>query len=160
MANVPVGQNSDCGPLVTNVAARLHSIRVIVGTLCLLLLFVGCSVRRVVFNEIVTPEQVSFIRIGQTTILELVDRIGAPDEVTESEFGVVARYNWSDTKSAALDFGAVGRLFLPYSPTMTLSKAGINPEQFQVVFNPQLTVRAYGFLRRNTDKPVVWFWPF
>jgi hypothetical protein len=159
MVNVPVEQNSDCGPSVTNVAARFTLIRVIVGTLCLLL-FVGCSVRRVVFNEVVTPEQVNFIRIGQTTILELVDRIGAPDEVDESEFGVVARYNWSDTKSAALDFGAPGRLFLPYSPTMTLSKAGINPEQFQVVFDPGLTVRAYGFLRRNTDEPLVWFWPF
>jgi len=160
MANVPVAQNSDCGPLVTNVAARFPSFRVIVGTLCLILLLGGCSVRRVVFNEIVTPEQVSFIRIGQTTIRELVDHIGAPDEVSESEFGVVARYNWSDTKSAAFDFGAIGRLLLPYSPTMTLSKAGINPEQFQVVLNPQLTVRAYGFLRRNTDEPVVWFWPF
>jgi hypothetical protein len=28
---------------------------------------------------------------------------------------------------------------------MTLNKTGITPEQFQVVFNPQWTVRAYGF---------------
>ena len=113
-----------------------------------------------VFNEILTPEQVNFIRIGQTTIRELADHIGAPDEVTESEFGVVALYYWSDTKSAALDFGAIGRLFLPYAPTMTLNRTGITPEQFQVVFDPQWAVRAYGFSRRTTDKPVVWFWPF
>jgi hypothetical protein len=30
----------------------------------------------------------------------------------------------------------------------------------QVVFDPQWTVRAYGFSRRTTDEPVVWFWPF
>ena len=131
-----------------------------IGALGLTLLWTGCTVRRVAFNDVVTPEQVNFIRIGQTTILDLADHIGAPDEVAESEFGVVALYNWSDTKSAALDFGALPRLFLPYAPTMTLSKTGITPEQFQVVFDPQWTVRAYGFSRRTTDEPVVWFWPF
>ena len=145
---------------MTNVAARVPSIRLIVGTLCLLVLCAGCTIRRVVFNEVLTQEQVNFIRIGQTTIRELADHIGAPDEVTESEFGVVALYYWSDTKSAALDFGAIGRLFLPYSPSMTLKKTGITPEQLQVVFDPQWTVRAYGFSRRTTDEPVVWFWPF
>ena len=113
-----------------------------------------------VFNEVLTQEQVNFIRIGQTTIRDLADHIGAPDEVTGSEFGAVALYYWSDTKSAALDFGAIGRLFLPYSPSMTLRKTGIIPEQLQVVFDPQWTVRAYGFSRRTTDEPVVWFWPF
>ena len=145
---------------MTNVPARFPSIRLVVGTLCILLLCAGCSVRRVIFNDVVTPEQVNFIRVGQTTIGELADHIGAPDEITESEFGVVALYYFSDTKSAALDFGAIPRLFLPYAPTMTLSKTGITPEQFQVVFDPQWTVRAYGFSRRTTDESVVWFWPF
>ena len=141
-------------------AACFPSVRLIVGTLCLLVLCAGCTVRRVVFNEVLTQEQVNFIRIGQTTIRDLADHIGAPDEVTGSEFGAVALYYWSDTKSAALDFGAIGRLFLPYAPTMTLNRTGITPEQFQVVFDPQWAVRAYGFSRRTTDKPVVWFWPF
>jgi hypothetical protein len=146
--------------LVTNVASHFHSIKLVVGALCILLLCAGCSVRRVTLNEVLTPEQVSFIRVGQTTIRELADHIGAPDEMTESDFGGVALYYWSDTKSAALDFGAIGRLFLPYSPTMTLNKTGTTPEQLQVVFDPQWTVRAYGFSRRTTDEPVVWFWPF
>ena len=131
-----------------------------IGALGLTLLWTGCTVRRVVFNDVVTTEQVNFIRIGQTTILELADHIGAPDEVSESDFGVVALYNWSDTKSAALDFGAIGRLFLPYSPTIRLNKIGITPEQLQVVFDPQWTVRAYGFSRKSTDEPIIWFWPF
>ena len=112
-----------------------------------------------VFNDVVTKEQVNFIRVGQTTLPELADHIGAPDDVTESDFGFVALYNWSDTKSAGLDFGAIPRLFFPYAPTMSLNKTGITPEQFQVVFDPQWTVRAYGFSRRITDEPVVWFWP-
>jgi len=145
---------------VTNVASHFHSIKLVVGALCILLLYAGCSVRRATLNDVLTPEQVSFIRVGQTTIRELADHIGAPDEVTESDFGGVALYYWSDTKSASLDFGAIGRLFLPYSPTMRLNKMGITPEQLQVVFDPQWTVRAYGFSRKSTDEPVVWFWPF
>ena len=160
MANAPVAHNSDCGHLVTNVASHFHSIKLVVGALCVLLLCAGCSVRRATLNDVLTPEQVSFIRVGQTTIRELADHIGAPDEVTESDFGVVALYYWSDTKSAALDFGAIGRLFLPYSPTMRLNKIGIAPEQLQVVFDPQWTVRAYGFSRKSTDEPIIWFWPF
>ena len=143
-----------------SVTASFHSIRLILGTLCILFLCVGCTVRRATLNDILTPEQVNFIRVGQTTRHELADHIGAPDELTESDFGVVALYYWSDTKSAAVDFGALTRFFLPYSPKMTLSRTGITPEQLQVVFDPQWTVRAYGFSRRATDEPVVWFWPF
>ncbi len=146
--------------MVTDVAVRFPSIRLIVGTLCILLLCAGCTVRRVVLNDVVTTELVNFIRVGETTLVELADHIGAPDEVTESDFGFVALYYWSDTKSAGVDFGAIPRLFLPYAPTMTLNKTGVTPEQFQVVFDPQWTVRAYGFSRRTTDEPVVWFWPF
>ena len=160
MANAPVAHNSNCGHLVTNVASHFHSIKLVVGALCILLLCAGCSVRRATLNDVLTPEQVSFIRVGQTTIRELADHIGAPDEVTESDFGVVALYYWSDTKSAGLDFGAIGRLFLPYSPTIRLNKIGITPEQLQVVFDPQWTVRAYGFSRKSTDEPIIWFWPF
>ncbi len=160
MANAPVAHNSGCGHLVTNVTSPFHSIKLVVGALCILLLSAGCSVRRATLNDVLTPEQVSFIRVGQTTIRELADHIGAPDEVTESDFGVVALYYWSNTKSAALDFGAIGRLFLPYSPTMRLNKIGITPEQLQVVFDPQWTVRAYGFSRKSTDEPIIWFWPF
>ena len=160
MANAPVAHNSGCGHLVTNVPSHVHSIKLVVGAVCILLLCAGCSVRRATLNDVLTPEQVSFIRVGQTTIRELADHIGAPDEVTESDFGVVALYYWSDTKSAGLDFGAIGRLFLPYSPTIRLNKIGVTPEQLQVVFDPQWTVRAYGFSRKSTDEPIIWFWPF
>lgn len=145
---------------MTNVTTHCLSTKVVVGAFCIVLLCAGCTVRRVVYNEIVTLEQVNFVRVGETTIRDLADHIGAPDEVTESEFGVVALYYWSDTKSSGLDFGALARLFLPYAPTMTLTKTGITPEQLQVVFDPQWTVRAFGFSRRTTEDPVIWFWPF
>jgi outer membrane protein assembly factor BamE (lipoprotein component of BamABCDE complex) len=142
------------------VASHFHSIKLVVGALCIFFLCAGCTVRRATFNEVITPKQVNFVRVGETTIGELADHIGAPDEVTESDFGFVALYYWSDTKSAGVDFGTIGRLFLPYSPTMNLRKTGVTIEQFQVVFDPQWTVRAYGFSRKSTDEPIIWFWPF
>ncbi|MEY4705522.1 MAG: hypothetical protein RL042_1727 [Nitrospirota bacterium] len=142
-------------------AACTPSIRLVVGTLCILLLScAGCSVRRITVNDIITAEQTGFIRVGETTMREVVDRIGAPDDMAESESGAVALYNWSDVKSAALDFGAIARLLLPYAPTLTLNKTAVAPEEFQVVFDHQWTVRAYGFSRMTTERPIVWFWPF
>jgi len=128
--------------------------------LCVLLLSAACSVRRVTYNETIANEQVQFIRIGQTSLSEVISVIGAPDDVSESDAGFVALYNWSDTKSAAVDFGVLARIFLPYSPTMTLNRAGISLEQFQVIFDPNWRVRAYGFSRRGHEDPVIWFWPF
>jgi len=125
-----------------------------------LTLCTGCSVRRVTFNEVLTAEQVQFIHIGQTTMPDVVEQLGAPDEISESDSGVVTLYNWSDTKSAAMDFGALPRLFLPYAPSMTLNRTGVAPEQFLVVFDPQWTVRAYGFSQWTKEEPVIWFWPF
>lgn len=128
--------------------------------LFLIVLCAGCSIRRVVYNETISPAQIQFIRQGETTMSDVIDKLGAPDDITEADSGLVALYNWSDTKSAAMDFGAWSRLFLPYAPSMTLNKTGITPEQFLVVFDPHWKVRAYGFSRWPKEDPVIWFWPF
>lgn len=141
--------------------SRPHIAGWIALVLVMALMSTGCSVRRVTYNDPIAADRVQFIRTGQTTLQDVVEQLGAPDELSEADSGVTALYNWSDTKSAALDFGALFRLFSPYSPTMTLAKTGIAPEQLMVIFDPQWTVRAYGFSRWPKDKDdVVWFWPF
>ena len=159
MENALVVHNSDCGHLVTKVV--LHFLpRSFMGLLGLSILCSGCSVRRVTYNETITTDQIQFIQTGHTTMLDVVNKLGAPDEITESDTGVVALYKWIDAKSAAIDFAKVAGRFIPFSPPLTLGRTDISPEQLQVVFDPQWTVRAYGFSRRTTDEPVVWFWPF
>ena len=160
MANGRTVQNLSSGRWVNSVRALLSSTIWIASGFSLVLLSTSCSIRRVVYNDTITTGQTQFIRTGQTTLLDVVDRLGAPDEITESESGVVALYNWSDTKSAAIDPGVLLRFFLPYSPSMTLTRTGIQPQQFLVVYDPQWTVRAYGFSRWPKEDPVVWFWPF
>ena len=140
--------------------ASSRSITVAIVALCTILLGTGCSIRRVVYNETITTGQVQFIQTGHTTLLDVVGKLGAPDEITESDTGMVALYNWSDAKSSAIDFGALAGRFIPFSPPLTLTRTGIMPEQFLVVFDPQWTVRAYGFSRWPKEDPLVWFWPF
>ena len=139
--------------------ASLTTLGAVAG-LCIAVLCSSCTIRRIVYNETITAEQVEFIHTGQSTMSDVVAKLGAPDEMTEADSGVVALYNWSDTKSAAMDFGAVTRLFLPYTPSMTLNNTGIEPAQFLVVYDPAWIVRAYGFSRWPKEEPVIWFWPF
>jgi hypothetical protein len=134
--------------------------RLTIAAICLTLFCSGCSIRRVVYNETITSQQVDFVKAGRTTMSEVVAQLGAPDEMAEADSGVVALYNWSDTKSAAMDFGSIFRFFTPWSPSMTLNRTGIEPAQFLVVYDPTWTVRAYGFSRWPKEEPVVWFWPF
>jgi len=158
-ANVPIVHNLSCGHLATKMAMRIFPIRLVAGALCLLLFCGGCSIRRVAFNERITAEQTSFIHAGETTLRQIVDQIGAPDEMTESESGAVALYRWSDTKSASLNMTAIIRLFTPYSPSLTLNNTGVTTEVLEVLFDPDWTVRAYGFTRHRMEEPIMWFWP-
>lgn len=133
--------------------------RCLVGMLCLAIL-AGCSLRRVVVNEVISPQRVTFIQLGGTTMQQVVARLGVPNEIVESEFGLATVYEWSDTKSSGVDFGFIGRAFSPYSPSMTLARTGIDKEEFHVYYDAQGIVRTFAFTRHEGVVPVLWFWPF
>lgn len=120
----------------------------------------GCSLRRVVVNNVIAPSQVAFIQAGATTMPQVVAQLGAPDEILESEFGLATLYQWSDTKASGVDFGFIARLFSPYSPSMTLARTGIDMEQFHIHYDSQGVVRTFGFTRHEPIRPLLWFWPF
>lgn len=123
-------------------------------------LMAGCSLRRVMVNDVIAPQQVVFIESGSTTMMQVVAQIGAPDEMLESEFGLATIYQWSDTKASGVDFGFIARFFSPYSPSMTLARTGIDMEQFHVHYDTQGVVRTFGFTRHEPVRPLLWFWPF
>jgi outer membrane protein assembly factor BamE (lipoprotein component of BamABCDE complex) len=133
--------------------------RSLATVLCVVLL-AGCSLRRIVVNDVISSEQVTFIKSGNTTMGQVVAKLGAPDEILESAFGLATVYEWSDTRSSGVDFGFVARAFSPYSPSMTLARTGIDKEQFHVHYDAQGVVRTFGFTRHQGVVPVLWFWPF
>lgn len=151
--------SSSSGRLETNRVITPWLSRGVLVVICAAIM-AGCSVRRVVVNDVIAPATVTFIQSGMTTLPQVVAQLGAPDEILESEFGLATIYQWSDTKASGVDFGFIARFFSPYSPSMTLARTGIDMEQFHVHYDTQGIVRTFGFTRHEPIRPILWFWPF
>lgn len=125
----------------------------------LILFLSGCAVRRVEFNEPITAEQLRFIRLGETTLQQVVERLGPPEDITMEADQLIAEFRWSTARSASLNLGYLFRLISPVSPTLTLSGTGINVEHVQFLCDERLTVRAYAFGKAD-EHAIIEFWPF
>lgn len=119
----------------------------------------GCSVRRVNFNEPVTQDSLSFIQPGHTTLHQVVERLGAPEDIIIGSVELIAEFKWSTTRSASLDLGYLFKLISPVSPPVTLSGTGINIERLLVICDSQLVVRSYA-LGPTDQHALIEFWPF
>ena len=151
--------NSSSGRLESNLVIIQWLSQGVLVVICAAIM-TGCSVRRVVINDVIPPANVTFIQSGVTSLPQVVAQLGAPDEILESEFGLATIYQWSDTKASGVDFGFIARFFSPYSPSMTLARTGIDMEQFHVHYDLQGIVRTFGFTRHEPVRPLLWFWPF
>ncbi|MCP9439057.1 MAG: hypothetical protein NHB36_04155 [Nitrospira sp.] len=125
----------------------------------LILSMPGCAVRRVAFNEPITAEQLRFIRLGETTLQQVVERLGPPEDITMEADQLIAEFRWSTTRSASLNLGYLFRLISPVSPTLTLSGTGININHVQFLCDKRLTVHAYAFGKAD-EHAIIEFWPF
>ncbi|MCP9452457.1 MAG: hypothetical protein NNA23_07205 [Nitrospira sp.] len=131
---------------------------ILLGIFCFVL-FVGCAVRRVAFNDPITARELAFVRLGETTLQEVVERLGAPEDIALDADQLVADFQWSTTRSASLNLGYLFRLISPVSPTFTLSGTGINIEHVQFVCDKNLVVQSYLFGRAD-QHALIEFWPF
>jgi len=130
-----------------------------VVALFLCLTIFSCSVRRVNFNEPIAGGALTFIRPGETTLQEVVDRLGAPEDIITTTDQFIAEFKWSTTRSSSLDFGHVFKVVSPVTPSMTLSGTGINVERFLVICDNRLIVRSYAFGKVD-EHAFFEFWPF
>ena len=119
----------------------------------------GCAVRRVDYNTPITPEALSFIRAGETTFHQVVEQLGAPEDITAMSDQIVAEFKWSTTRSSSLNLGYLFRIVSPVAPTMTLSGTGINVQRLLIICDDQLLVRSYAF-GLTDEHALVEFWPF
>jgi hypothetical protein len=86
------------------VLARLLLCCVLVGNLS------GClrgplAWQRLTLNEPISEHDVAFILDGTTTLTEVVDRLGAPDDIQSVGDSIIARYRFSDGKYFRADYG-------------------------------------------------------
>ena len=116
--------------------------------------------QRVAINQPLSAEDVSFIVDGDTRLQEVVERIGAPNQILSSNAGMVARYHFTDGKYFRVDFGWGLRFLTPfYQPDLVLGGGGTGVDVFQVTCNDRWVVQDHGFAF-HAQASAFRLWPF
>jgi hypothetical protein len=115
----------------------------------------GCSFRRVVVNDPISPADITFIVPDQTTRAAVVSRLGAPQEITSTADRDVFRYRYSVQKTFHISFGQLTRGFVPVS----ISRGRTGLDVFEVQFDARGLVQAFSFKLRARAAPFN-PWPF
>jgi hypothetical protein len=109
---------------------------------------VGCNVVRVTLNAPLTEDDVAFIVAGQTTLGDVIARIGAPDSITEAHPGLLVTYRFLDVKYSRVNFGWLLKPWTPVDPDLIISRTGLGLEALQLFCDPQWIVTHHNFLRQ------------
>jgi hypothetical protein len=123
----------------------------VVAMICLPL--PGCNVVRISLNTTLTPQDVAFIVPGQTTLTDVVTKLGAPDTLTQSETGILATYRFMNLKYSRVNFGWLAKPWTPVDPDLIFSRTGLAVDAFQVAFDPGWVVRHHAFQRKLSTIP-------
>jgi len=125
----------------------------------LFLALCGCEVRRVVVNDPLVAGSLEGLVPGQSTVQDVAQKLGAPDEIEEGAGGMVFRYRYGDNKTMRVNFGWIFRLFLPVAPSMNLGRGEGVIYILHVAMRPDLTFD-HSVIQLPSDPPRFWFWPF
>ena len=130
--------------------------------LCLLvaaLTLMSCQWRRLTVNDPIRPDDVAFIQEGQTTLTEVVERLGPPDDISAAGNAMVARYRFRDGKYFKIDAGRLLAFWSPVTPEMSIARGQLETDVFQVVLDSNGIVQEHAFAFQS---PATRFnpWPF
>jgi hypothetical protein len=119
----------------------------------------GCSFGRITINDTPVEGDVTFIVPGHTTLRDIVERLGAPDEMREAPGGAVGLYHFRDLKYARVNFGYLLQPWTPIQPDLVLSTLGLGTDVFAVTFDEQWIAQQHAFTRHPSGRSHV-PWPF
>lgn len=119
----------------------------------------SCSFARLTINDTIVAADVAFIVAGHTTLRDIVERLGSPDEIRPAPDGAVALYHFHDAKYTRVNFGYILRPWTPIQPDLVLSTIGLGTEIFEVAFDEQWVARQQAFTYHPSGKSHV-PWPF
>jgi hypothetical protein len=132
--------------------ARRRCLLILVCLLAVLL--EGCPLawRRLTVNEIIRPDDVSFIVPGATTLADVVKNLGAPGSIRRVDGGTVVRYQFLDSKYFTVNITRPLAFFFPLLELvpndlyqLTYSGGGLGTEELQVEFDKNWVVVYYAF---------------
>ena len=125
----------------------------------------GCSQgpltwKRVTLNQPISTEDVIDIVPGKTDLSEVVERIGAPNDILSSQDRIVTRYYFTDGKYFKANYGWGFRFLIPFfSPDLDLGGGGIGRDVFQVTYDNHWIVREHAFAVHSHSSEFL-AWPF
>jgi hypothetical protein len=120
-----------------------------------LFIFGGCSFTTTVVNDPITQEDVGFIIPHHTTRAEILDELGAPQEITATTGRDVYRYRYQVQRTVRISLGSLTRGFVP----VTFSRGNTGLNVFEVQFDAAGVVQEYAFKLR-ADQARFNPWPF
>jgi hypothetical protein len=137
------------------------------GGLCLVsLLWIlalgGCGLYtavRVTVNDSLAPQDVRFIETGKTTLTEVVAQLGAPDELTGGDRGMLLVYHFRDAKYSRVNLGWPLRFWLPVQPDLILAGGGLGTDMFEISFDEHWVAQQHAF-SKHTQASRHRLWPF
>lgn len=109
--------------------------------------FVGCNVVRITLNTPLTQNDVAFIVPGQTTLTDVITKLGTPDSITDSYTGVVATYRFLDMKYSRINFGWLLKFWSPVDMDLIISRTGLGTDAFELLCDSNWVVTHQSFLR-------------
>lgn len=114
--------------------------------MCVTLL--GCNIARITLNTPITQNDVAFIIPGQTTLADVITKLGTPDSIAESHTGVVATYRFLDMKYSRVNFGWLLKPFSPVDTDLVISRTGFGTDALELLCDSNWVVTHQSFLRR------------
>jgi hypothetical protein len=119
----------------------------------------GCDFRRVVVNRPISPETLQKLNPGENSLNDIVQVLGAPDEIDAKTRGMVLRYRYGDSKTMRVNFGWLFRIFLPVAPSMNLGRGDGATQVLHIAMN-EAGIFDHYFVQDPPAPPQFWFWPF
>ena len=153
-----MSNNTACSLLLTPYFLRGVFAVVLVWILPLLM-FSGCDFRRVVVNHPIDAQALETLNPGKSSMQDVVQALGAPDDIAASPDGMVWRYRYGDAKTMRVNFGWIFRIFFPVAPSMHLGRGDDVPQVLHVAINQDGIFGQY-HLQEPLEPPQFSFWPF
>jgi hypothetical protein len=126
---------------------------------CLLaVLLQGCPLawRRVSINEVIKPDDVSFIVLRETTLADIVERLGTPNIIKSTETGSIVRYFFLDIKYFTVNLTRPLPFIFPVLQSVpsdlyqfTISGGGAGTEELEIGFDKNWTAIHYSFAHHS-----------
>jgi hypothetical protein len=126
------------------------------------LVIAGCgfySAVRLTVNDHISEQDVGFIERGKTTLPQVVEKLGAPDELTGHDTGVVLTYHFRDAKYSRVNLGWPLRFWLPVQPDIIFAGGALGTDMFQIAFDQHWVAQYHAFAKHSQGVQHR-LWPF